>query len=52
MGKAYEFEFWSSFDKKYIIITITAESKKEAIKRFRQSHPHKKYRLLDDLVPD
>lgn len=43
----YEFEYWSSLDIKYIIITIEAESKTDAIKEFKQKHPHKKYRLLD-----
>ena len=52
MGKAYEFEIWSSFENKYFLITITADSKKEAIKRFMQNHPHKKFRLLDDPIPD
>jgi len=45
----YEFEYWSSLDSKYIIIKIEAESKTDAIKEFKQRHPHKKYRLLDLL---
>lgn len=43
----YEFEYWSSLDSKYLIITIEAVSKTEAIKEFKKRQPHKKYRLLD-----
>lgn len=45
----YEFEYWSSLDTKYMIVAIEAASKTDAIKEFRQRHPHKKYRLLDPL---
>ena len=45
----FDFEYWSSLDSKYIIITIKAESKTEAVKEFKNMHPHKKYRLLDPL---
>jgi len=44
-----DFEYWSSLDSRYIILTIEAESKTEAIKEFKSRHPHKKYRLLDPL---
>jgi hypothetical protein len=47
--ESFDFEYWSSFDSKYLILTIEAESKKEAIKDFKNRHPHKKYRLLDPL---
>jgi hypothetical protein len=47
--KTFDFEYWSSLDSRYIILTIEAESKTEAIKEFRNRHPHKKYRLLDPL---
>ena len=43
----YDFEYYSSLDIKYIIITIEAESKTDAIKEPEHRHPHKKYRLLD-----
>ncbi len=45
----YEFEYWSSLDTRYVTITIEAESRTDAIKEFKQRHPHKKYRLLDPL---
>ena len=45
----YEFEYWSSLDSKNVIITIMAESEREAIKQFQNMHPHKKYRLLEPL---
>ena len=48
--KSYEFEVWSSLDSRYVIVSIEADSKTEAIKLFKRSHPHKKYRLLDDPV--
>jgi hypothetical protein len=47
--KSYEFEFWSSLDSRYIIFTIQAESKREAITLFKGRHPHKKYRLIDPI---
>ena len=47
--KTFDFEYWSSVDSRYIILTIEAESKTEAIKEFKNRHPHKKYRLLDPL---
>ena len=47
--KPYEFEVWSSLDSCYIIVTIIANSKMEAIRIFTKRHPHKKYRLLKDL---
>jgi hypothetical protein len=46
----YEFEVWSSLDARYVIVSIQAESTIEAIKQFKRSHPHKKYRLLDDAI--
>ena len=45
----FDFEYWSSLDSRYIILEIEAESKKEAVKEFKNMHPHKKYRLLDQL---
>jgi len=45
----YEFEYWSSLDTRYVIISVEAESKTDAIKEFKQRHPHKRYRLLDPL---
>ena len=45
----YEFEYWSSLDTRYVIISIEAESETDAIKEFKQRHPHKRYRLLDPL---
>ncbi len=45
----YEFEYWSSLDTRYVTITIEAESRTDAVKEFKQRHPHKKYRLLDPL---
>jgi hypothetical protein len=47
--ESFDFEYWSSLDSKYIILTIKAESEKEAIKEFKSMHPHKKFRLLDPL---
>ena len=43
----YEFEYWSSLDSKYITLPIEAESRRDAVKQFKEMHPHKKYRLLD-----
>ena len=45
----FDFEFWSSLDARYIILSVDAESKTEAVKEFKSRHPHKKYRLLDPL---
>jgi len=45
----FDFEYWSSLDSRYVIITIEAGCKTEAEKEFRGMHPHKKYRLLDPL---
>lgn len=45
--KTYEFEYWSSLDSRYITIKIDGKSKTDAIKEFKNRHPHKKYRLLD-----
>ena len=50
MIKSYEFEVCSSLNSRYIIVRIEADSKKEATKLFRRKHPHKKYRLLEDLL--
>ena len=47
--QTFEIEYWSSLDSKYILLQIEAESVKEAIQKFKQMHPHKKYRLLDPL---
>jgi len=47
--KPYEFEYWSSLDSRYIILTIEAKSETDAIKEFKHRHPHKKYRFLDPL---
>jgi hypothetical protein len=47
--KTFDFEYWSSLDSKYIILSIQAESEAEAVKKFKNMHPHKKYRLLDPL---
>ena len=47
--QTYEFEYWSSLDSKYIILQIEAESEKEAIKQFKNMHPHKKFRLLESI---
>lgn len=45
----YEFEFWSSPDSQYLFVRIDADSRIEAIKQFKRKHPHKKFRLLDDV---
>ncbi len=45
----FDFEYWSSLDSKYIIVTLEAESKTKAEKEFKNMHPHKKYRILDPL---
>ncbi len=45
----YDFEYWSSLDTRYIILTIEAESKTAAVKEFKKRHPHKKFRQLDQL---
>jgi hypothetical protein len=45
----YDFEYWSSLDSRYIILTVEAESKSEAVKTFKNMHPHKKHRILDPL---
>jgi hypothetical protein len=47
--KTFEVEYWSSLDSKYIILQIEADSEKDAVKKFKKMHPHKKYRLLDPL---
>ena len=47
--KQFDFEYWSSLDSKNVIISIMAESEREAIKKFQSMHPHKKYRLLEPL---
>ena len=44
----FYFEYWDSLDQKYIVLTIEAESKSDAVKEFYTQQPHKKYRLLDD----
>lgn len=45
----FDIEYWSSLDSKYVILTIEAESKFEAVKEFKNMHPHKKHRILDPL---
>ena len=45
----FDFEFWSSLDTRYIILSVDAESKTEAVKEFKSRHRHKKNRLLDPL---
>ena len=45
----FDFEYWSSLDSSYIILTIEAESRSKAVKEFKSMHSHKKYRLLDSL---
>ncbi|MBT3284962.1 hypothetical protein HN807_04525 [Candidatus Bathyarchaeota archaeon] len=45
----FDFEYWSSLDSRYIILTIEAGSKADAVKEFKNMHPHKKHRLLDPL---
>ncbi len=45
----FDFEYWSSLDTRYVILTIDAASKTEAVKEFKNMHPHKKHRLLDPL---
>jgi len=45
----FDIEYWSSLDSKYVILTIEAESKSEAVKEFKNMHPHKKHRILDPL---
>ena len=47
--RQYDFEYWSSLDSKNVIISIMAESERDAIKQFQSMHPHKKYRLLEPL---
>ena len=47
--RTYEFEIWSSLDSKYVIIKIDAPSKTVAVKLFKRLHPHKKYRLIDQV---
>lgn len=47
--KSFDFEYWDSFESRYVIISIKAESEKDAVTEFKNRHPHKKYRLLDDL---
>ena len=47
--KTFDFEYWSSLDSRYRILAIEAESKTEAIKEFKNRHPHKKFRRLDPL---
>jgi hypothetical protein len=48
--ESYYFEYWDSLDSKYIVLSIKAKSKIEAIKEFKKQHPHKKYRLLDNIL--
>jgi hypothetical protein len=50
--KSFYFEYWDSLDSRYVIIPIEAESEVKAIKTFKMMHPHKKYRLLDDLLDE
>lgn len=47
--KSFDFEYWDSFDSRYVIISIKAESERDAVTEFKNMHPHKKYRLLEDL---
>ncbi len=47
--KSYDFEYWDSLDSRYVILTIEADSERDALKEFKNRHPHKKYRLLDEL---
>ena len=47
--KIFEFEYWDSLDSRYLILSIEAETRDDAIKEFKERHPHKKYRLLDPL---
>jgi hypothetical protein len=47
--KTFEIEYWSSLDSKYITLQIEADSETNAVKRFKNMHPHKKYRVLDPL---
>lgn len=46
---SFDFEYWDSLDSKYVILSIRAETRADAIKEFKEQHPHKKYRLLDPL---
>jgi len=50
--KSFDFEYWDSVDSRNVVLTIEAESMTEAIKEFKKRHPHKKYRLLDDLLDE
>jgi len=45
----FEFEYWDSLDSRYVILSIKAENRDDAIKEFHSQHPHKKYRILDSL---
>ena len=47
--RSYDFEYWDSLDSRYVILSIEAETRKDAIKEFHAQHPHKKYRVLDPL---
>ena len=48
----FYFEYWDSLDRKYVVLTIEAESKADAVKEFNKQQPHKKYRILDDLLDE
>jgi len=50
--KSFDFEYWDSLDSRNVVLTVEAESMTEAIKEFKKRHPHKKYRLLDDLLDE
>ncbi len=47
--RPFDFEYWDSLDSRYVILSIEAETRSDAIKEFNAQHPHKKYRLLDSL---
>jgi len=47
-GLEFYFEYWDNLDQKYVVLTIEADSKSDAVKEFYNQQPHKKYRLLDD----
>ena len=46
----FDFEYWDSLASRYIVLSLEAKSKTEAIKEFKKRHPHKKFRLLDDVL--
>ena len=50
--ESFYFEYWDSLDSRYVVLTIEAESRTDAIKEFKNQQPHKKYRLLDDLLDE